>query len=41
MMLGFVTTIAVDDLSKGIRAEYIEVLIAVKPGKVETLDVIP
>lgn len=37
----FTHLIYIDDLSKGIRAEYIEVLMTVKPDKVNTQDVIP
>ena len=37
----FTHLVYIDDLSKGIRAEYIEVLITVKPNKVGTQNVIP
>lgn len=37
----FTHLVFIDDLSKGIRAEYIEVLITAKPGKASTQDVIP
>ncbi|HEY5138450.1 MAG TPA: class I SAM-dependent methyltransferase, partial [Methylococcales bacterium] len=37
----FTHIIYIDDLSKGIRAEYIEVLITVKPDKIVTPNIIP
>jgi SAM-dependent methyltransferase len=37
----FTHLVYIDDLSKGIRAEYIEVLITVKPDKSETINAIP
>lgn len=37
----FTHLVYIDDLSKGIRAEYIEVLITVKPQKSETINAIP
>ena len=32
--LGYLPMLTIDDISKGIRAEYIEVLVTVKPSKV-------
>lgn len=37
----FTHLVYIDDLSKGIRAEYIEVLVTVKPGEATTDDAIP
>ena len=37
----FTHLVYIDDLSKGIRAEYIEILITVKPQKSETINAIP
>lgn len=37
----FTHIVHIDDLSKGIRAEYIEVLVTIKPDKTNTQNVIP